>query len=107
MTRDNSDRLRLLSGDYVEVRRLALNYDQIEQYSPPPNPAKMTDSRADGYIEQFGRSSWELDALEPRVISDLIDDEVYDLRLPDEWDKALEKEKKSVTRLREMAREFK
>lgn len=55
-----------------EVRRIALNYDQVVEYSPPPNPAKLTDSRATEYIERFGRSSWELDALNPATLHALI-----------------------------------
>lgn len=53
--------------------RIALNMDQIRQYNPPPNPAKITDSRAGDYIQRFGRQSWELDALPPQVLNDLID----------------------------------
>lgn len=45
MTRDNKDRLSVFVGEEVEVRRIALNFDQVEEYSPPPNPAKLTDSR--------------------------------------------------------------
>jgi len=106
MTRDNRDRLRLLSGDDVEVHRLALNYNQIEQYNPPPNPAKLTDSRAEGYVSEFGHSSWELDALEPRIITNLIEHQITMLLLHDEWDKAYEREEKNVRRLYEMAQEF-
>lgn len=72
MTRDNRDRLSLLSYDEVEVHRIALNRDQIDEYSPPPNPAKLTDSRAQDYIATYGPTSWELDALEPKVLTDLI-----------------------------------
>ena len=46
--------------------------NQIEEFNPPPNPAKITDTRAKSYIEKFGDESWELDALEPRVITELI-----------------------------------
>lgn len=63
-----------------QLKRIALNWDQIQQYSPPPNPAKMTDSRASGYVERFGRVSWELDALPPNVLAALITDEVEALR---------------------------
>jgi hypothetical protein len=72
MTRDITDRLSEFSGSSVEIRRLALNMPQITQYNPPPNPAKITDSRAEGYIAEFGAESWELDALEPSVIGELI-----------------------------------
>jgi hypothetical protein len=86
MTRDNEERLKMFAAWGVEVRRLALNFDQIEQYDPPPNPAKETDSRAAGYIEKFGPVSWELDALEPRVIRALILDNVRPLIDQDAWD---------------------
>ncbi len=77
MTRDNTDRLDIFAPSAgVEVRRLALNMDQVTQYNPPPNPAKMTDSRFQGYAAEYGDESWELDALEPQVISDLIRNEV-------------------------------
>lgn len=91
MTRDIEDRLQLFMGG-MEVRRLALNTDQIEQYNPPPNPAKVTDSRAAAYIAEFGTESWELDALEPAVIAALIRDTVMGIRDADLWAAAVERE---------------
>ncbi len=78
MTRDITDRLQLFMGG-VEVKRLALNMEQVEEYDPPPNPAKTTDSRYRAYIAEFGAESWELDALEPAVIAGLIRDAVSGL----------------------------
>lgn len=75
MTRDIQDRLTLFGAD-VTVKRVALTSEQIKQYSPPPNPAKVTDSRAKNYIAKYGHESWELDALEPSVIEKLIESEV-------------------------------
>jgi len=71
MTRDIQDRLEIF-GVQMEVNRIALNMDQVEEFDPPPNPAKLSDSRAAGYITEFGSESWELDALEPAVLRDLI-----------------------------------
>jgi hypothetical protein len=81
MTRDITDRLSMFvehdaGKSFVEVRRIALNMDQVEQYTPPPNPAKLSDSRAAGYVDQYGDDSWELDALRPDVIAQLIEDEI-------------------------------
>lgn len=90
MSRDIEERLRLFMGDgghRLDVRRIALNMDQIEAYAPPPNPAKVTDSRSGAYIDQYGDSSWELDALDPTVLAGLIDDEIagiVDMDLLDE-----------------------
>lgn len=79
MTRDIEDRFDMFEAN-VTVHRIALNYDQIESYKPPPNPAKLTDTRAKAYIENFGYSSWELDALDPFTLRGLIEDKVTSLR---------------------------
>jgi len=54
-----------------QIVPLALNMEQIKKYKCPPNPAKITDPRAKSYIEEYGNKSWELDALEPRVLMDI------------------------------------
>lgn len=72
MSRDICDRLALFTGKELEFERLALNMDQVQEYEPPPNPAKVTDSRAKAYIQEFGDESWELDALEPSVLEALV-----------------------------------
>lgn len=71
-----------LDEPVFELRRIALNMDQIEQYAPPPNPAKLTDSRATKYIDAHGYESWELDALPPDVLDQLIVDELATLMDP-------------------------
>lgn len=76
MTRDIQDRLTMFAGEDIEVRRLALNMPQIRELNPPPNPAKITDSRAAGYIQKFGVKSWELDAIAPDRLVELIQDEI-------------------------------
>lgn len=90
MTRDIQERLQLFKAT-VKVERVALNRDQVDKYGPPPNPAKVTDSRFQDYYVTHGRESWELDALEPSVLAGVVD---YDVRrFMDEatW-KAVEKE---------------
>lgn len=103
MTRDIRDRLELMSWGHIEVRRIALNMDQIEQYDPPPNPAKLTDSRGDAYVAEYGTNSWELDALEPRVLTQLIQDELATLIDQDRMDQALAQEEERTRRLEELA----
>lgn len=76
MTRDIRDRLWTFAETEVEVKRLALNMDQIEELNPPPNPAKMTDSRFADYQAVYGDESWELDAVRPEDLVDLIEREV-------------------------------
>ncbi len=106
MTRDNGQRANEYGGfmDGVEIRRIALNYDQVEQYNPPPNPAKMTDTRADEYIAEHGDSSWELDALPPNIIRDILDDAVNDcIADPDAWNESFQTEEERKKHLSQLA----
>lgn len=100
MTRDISDRLDIFCKSdrydptHVQVKRIALTRDQVTEYDPPPNPAKVTDSRFNSYASIYGEDSWELDALEPSVMTDLIREEVELLRDDDLWMAAVAEEKK-------------
>jgi len=101
MTRDNRERLGIFTENLgVEVRRIALNMDQVDEYSPPPNPTKLSDSRAAEYISMYGHTSWELDALEPKIIENLIESEIKPLIDEDKWDEVevLEEKKRNILR---------
>lgn len=101
MTRDITDRMALFTNGAIMMKRLALNMSQIEQYTPPPNPAKTTDARFQKYMEEYGDESWELDALEPNVIVALIEDAVKEILDQKAWDagEALEQEAKDDLKL--------
>ena len=85
MTRDNEDRLWVYAGFPVELHRLALNMDQVREYDPPPMPAKSSDSRSGKYKEHFGSEGWELDALNPEIIDELIRKAVLEVRNEERW----------------------
>lgn len=107
MTRDVTDRLRLFSENDIEVRRVALNMDQIEQYDPPPNPVKQTDGRSAEYMRQFGETCWELDALEPRVLNQLVHDNVRPLISQlKKWKAAMDREAKNRNLLESTSRRW-
>lgn len=107
MTRDIEDRMQLFCEyhdvDAPKINRLALNMDQVLHYVPPPNPAKLTDSRAEGYIAKFGNESWELDALEPQVLVDLITSNITPLIDQDLWNEVTEVEEAGRERLKLVA----
>ena len=71
MTRDLQDRLSLYASATVDVRRVALNLDQVAAFQPPPNPAKESDKRFEAYRREYGDQCWELDALPPQVLARL------------------------------------
>lgn len=77
-----------------EIIPIALTKKQIEEYNPPPNPAKTTDTRFNKFSEAHGDTSWEVDALPPEVLNQILTDEIeahidrklYDERLiSEEW----------------------
>ena len=108
MDRDIEERAELFSyGVYLHFLRLALTMEQIEQYNPPPDPAKLTDSRAGPYIRRYGRHSWELDALEPSVLVRLVRDEVESLRDPDLYAETMERERAMKAELKHFVDEYK
>lgn len=84
MTRDIDDRLKIFMGG-CRIERLALNMDQVEEFKPPPNPTKVADTRSTVYIAEFGNNSWELDALEPKIIANLVRDAVTRLVDKKKW----------------------
>lgn len=92
MTRDIKARLTTYATTPVEVLRVALTMEQIEELSPPPNPAKLTDVRAEAYIAEYGDQSWELDALEPAYIDNLIRSVIAPLIDEDAWQDGIDRE---------------
>ncbi len=107
MTEDNRSRVRLFAEDQgVEVRRIALNMDQVDEHNPPPNPAKESDSRAKAYIAEYGSSSWELDALPPKTIDGLIDEAINDYRDVALWDKVRDMQKEAREPLAQLSSEW-
>lgn len=93
MVRDFIDRMRMF-GAPVQMRKVAITMEQIKQFNCPPNPTKITDSRAAAYIEKFGHESWELDALEPKELRRIFEVEIRSLINKSTMEKVLAREKK-------------
>lgn len=113
MTRDITDRLAVFLapfsmeiGEHLHIRRIALNYDQIEEFAPPPNPAKTTDSRFEEYERRYGRASWELDALDPRVLTKLIRQTARSYMDMDMWNERVKEEQLAQDTIRSIARDY-
>lgn len=106
MSRDIFSRLSDFTGSKVHVRRIALNMAQVHRYHPPPNPAKTTDSRYGEYRKQYGDESWELDALNPSILVDLITRSVSEFIDKKLWDAAVENEQRGKRTLKALIDNF-
>lgn len=108
MTRDLRERIELFcEGESIELVRIALNMPQIEALKPPPNPAKTTDSRFLEYRKLFGDESWELDALQPAYLAQLVETEINKYRDDALWDERSKLIEDTRTKLAKITKRFK
>jgi hypothetical protein len=103
MSRDIQDRMEMFLGRRIKFERLALNMDQVDEYDPPPNPTKLSDSRSGDYVSAFGHECWELDALNPENMVALVRDAVTGVRDEDLWDERVELEQRHRAQLGQVA----
>jgi len=105
MVRDIEERLIefCYSDSGIRVVHIALTSEQVREYSPPPNPAKFTDTRAAEYIEKHGRQCWEVDALRPELLNQLVEQAVRKYVNLDQMDVIIEKEESDKRKLRTWA----
>lgn len=108
MTRDLTERLDMFTytSSFISLERIALNMSQVEEVNPPENPAKTTDSRFAQYIKRFGRSSWELDALQPRYLNNLVEEKILSRIDLDEWEQAKSEIQEKRSALMDAAEHF-
>lgn len=82
-----------VSDDELEIIPIGLTMEQIKKYKCPPNPAKLTDTRSPKYIKQFGKMSWEVDALPPEALVKIIDSNISKLVDMNVYEKELKRER--------------
>ena len=98
MIRDVKDRLNEF-GVYPKVKQIGLTMGQIKKYNPPTNPAKITDPRAKWYLAEYGDKSWEVDALNPKILHELVKKNVEKLIDIDLFNEKIKQEDKDKEKL--------
>lgn len=89
-------------NDKLQVKPIALTSKQVRDYNPPPNPAKLTDPRATKYVEEFGYTSWEVDALNPKTLDTLVKNSILDYIDLDKHQEVLDKEEEDKEKLEDL-----
>lgn len=109
MTRDLQERIELFAeGSFSvdELSRIALTMEQIQSQKPPPNPAKVTDSRFADYQRTYGSESWELDALKPDYLNRLVSRHIQRHIDTDIWEKREREIERLRVKLNKAAKDF-
>lgn len=101
--RNISDKLNDTFFADVEVERVALTREQIDEYELPPQPAKASDARYEQFVAEHGNMAVELDALPPGDLRDLIREAVGDYFDERYWEKNVKPEQQEA---REQLREW-
>ncbi len=102
MDRDIEERLTKMFGTEIYFERIGLTREQIDRFNPPPNPAKVTDPRATGYINEHGKISWEVDAIRPDELDRLVRRHIEDNMDMNRYNARLDKEKEQKKKLRKI-----
>jgi hypothetical protein len=92
-------RLKKYGGHHVECRRIALTPEQTASLTSFPASDKSKDPRYKWFVQNYGERCWELDAMDPRALRDLVRAEITALIDPDLWaeqEAMQERERRSI-----------
>lgn len=105
MIRDVKNRILEFFGSRppdFEIIPVALTRAQINEYDPPENPAKQTDSRFEKFAAEHGTSSWEVDALRPEVLDQILTDAIEELIDQNLYEEVCDREEADIEKLRSL-----
>ncbi len=89
-----------IDEDTFQVLPIGLTMEQIKKYKLPANPTKLTDSRANGYIKKFGKTCWEVDALNPRTLTEIVETNIQSIIDMKQYRKMLREEADGIAELK-------
>jgi len=86
-------------GIDLELEKIAITKEQIEKYEIPPFPAKTSDPRFAKFAAEYGEDAVELDAIDPKVLQEIIRESItgqFDQAIRDEVEERQEKEREEI-----------
>ncbi|MDG6914135.1 MAG: hypothetical protein JRN14_02610 [Nitrososphaerota archaeon] len=70
----------------IEVQRIALTFEQAQQLHLPPSKMKKLGQKSRAYKKLYGEEVWELDALEPALLLDLVEKAISGMMDKGKWE---------------------
>lgn len=99
--------LFIKENDLFQIKPIGLTMEQIKYFNPPPNPAKITDPRAAEYVRQHGNISWEVDALTPSTMREIVEKEIKSYMDLGIYEKVLAREVEDKAKIIKIVEELK
>ncbi len=100
------DSTRCYILDKFHIQHIGLTSEQVKLHNPPENTAKSADPRYKDYILQYGTKCWEVDALNPPTLHELIDTAILGLIDIDRFNAMIEKENEDKAKLKKLPAEM-
>lgn len=78
-------RFEKYDGDHIQLRRVALTREHVAGLPSFPAADKRKDPRHNWFIANYGHECWELDAMDPRDLRDVVSLAIQELIEPNAW----------------------
>jgi hypothetical protein len=99
---DLPERFFKYGGDHIELKRVALVQDQLAGLASFPASDKKKDPRYTWFVKNYGKKCWELDALDPNDLRDIVEQAILDEIEPVAWNRCVVVEKAEKKSLRDV-----
>jgi hypothetical protein len=86
---DIPKRLKKYDGRHVKLRRIALKRHHLRGLPSFPAKDKKKDPRYRWFVANYGDRCWELDAMDPNDLRDLVEKEIKKLIEPEAWERCV------------------
>jgi hypothetical protein len=104
---DLPERFKRYGGTHIELKRIALLGEHVLDLPSFPASDKKNDTRYGWFVRHYGGQCWELDALDPNVLRDMVEEAILEHIEPVAWDRCKATEKAERESIQEVVGRWK
>jgi hypothetical protein len=103
---DLPERFRRYDGGHVKLKRIALTQDRLTDLPSFPASDKRKDPRHGWFVRTYGQECWELDALDPNILRDIVTEKIKEQIEPEAWERCKVTERAEYGSLRQIMKNW-